>query len=127
MTKPVKTFVCKITDEYGGLYPQAFVAVREFSETSQRTGYSEDGKQPYEIDFETDAIAYKLSYWYDQGKVQQYRSRPLMHEDDNGEFSSVFTVDLDNPQIVNIINSTQDPDQGILSAIEYDVKNLKFK
>ena len=40
MTTPVKTFFTKVTDEYGGEYPQAFVAVRAFSETSQKTGIS---------------------------------------------------------------------------------------
>ena len=49
MTKPVKTFVAKIVDEYGGVYPAAFIAVLDWSESSQKTGSAKKHTDNYEI------------------------------------------------------------------------------
>lgn len=121
MTTPVKTFFSKITDEYGGEYPQAFVAVRAFSETSQNTGYSENCEDDYKIETELEAITYKVNYWYsEKTKADGKRSRPLINEGADG-FTDVFEVDLENAETVQILASAMAPTDKVLHVIKTDV------
>ena len=118
---PVKTFFAKVTDEYGGEYPLAFVAVRAFSETSQTTGHSENCEDNYNVESELEAITYKVNYWYtEQTKSDGKRSRPLIHED-NGVFSDVFTVDLEASDVVQVLAGDMEHFDKVLQAIKYDV------
>ena len=122
MIRPVKTFFSKVTDEYGGEYPQAIVAVRAFSESSQTTGNSSNCQDNYVIDSELEAITYKVNYWYsEKTKADGKRSRPLIN-DDNGNFTDVFTVDLENPDVISILDSDADHFDKVLSAIKVDAK-----
>jgi len=117
----VKTFFSKITDEYGGEYPQAFVAVRAFSETSQNTGYSENCEEDYKVETDLEAITYKVNYWYsEKTKADGKRSRPLINEGVGG-FTDVFEVDLENPETVQILASAMAPVDKILHIIKSDV------
>lgn len=121
MTTPVKTFFSKVTDEYGGEYPQAFVAVRAFSETSQNTGYSENCEDNYKIESDLEAITYKVNYWYsEQTKESGKRSRPLVYEDD-GAFTDIFVVDLEHPEAIQVMGSAMPPIDKILHLIKSDV------
>ncbi len=121
MTTPVKTFFSKVTDEYGGEYPQAFVAVRAFSETSQNTGYSEGCEDDYSIESELEAITYQANYWYsEQTKADGKRSRPLVY-DDEGTFTDVFVVDLEHPETVQILESAMLPVDKVLHVIKTDM------
>ncbi len=121
MTLPVKTFFTKVTDEYGGEYPNAFVAVRAFSESSQTTGTSKDCEENYSVESELEAITYKVNYWYtEQTKADGKRSRPLVHEE-SGVFSDVFKVDLEDPQVAQILASNMDHTEKVLRAIKSDV------
>lgn len=121
MTHQVKTFFCKVTDEYGGEYPQAFVAVRAFSETSQNTGYTTDCVEDYKIQTELEAVTYKVNYWYsEKTKNEGKRSRPLFHEID-GEFTDVFSVDLERPEANQILDSAMEPTAKILHLIKTDM------
>jgi len=125
MTK-VKEFIApSITDEYGGKFPQAYVAVWDWSESSQRTGTSKEGETEYDVSLEVEAISYKWNYWYNQSLKGNLPSRPAKQFID-GEFTSVFTVDLENPAVINILNGTGDPETNILNAIEFDIKT-RFK
>tara|TARA_R110002153_G_scaffold173631_3_gene326426 strand:- start:3358 stop:3738 length:381 start_codon:yes stop_codon:yes gene_type:complete len=122
MIRPVKTFFSKVTDEYGGEYPEAIVAVRAFSESSQTTGNSSNCQDDYVIDSELEAITYKVNYWYsEKTKADGKRSRPLIN-DDNGNFTDVFTVDLENPDVINILDSEADHFDKVLAAIKVDAK-----
>jgi hypothetical protein len=121
MTYPVKTFFSKVTDEYGGEYPEALIAVRAFSETSQNTGYSENCEDNYKIETDLEAITYKVNYWYsEQTKEDGKRSRPLIHESDN-VFTDVFEVDLEHDEAIQILNSAMLPVDKILHIIKSDV------
>ena len=121
MTTPVKTFTAHITDEYGGEYPQAVVAIRAFSETSQNTGYSENCEEAYKVETEIDAITYKVNYWYSaQTKAQGRRSRPLISDVD-GAFSDVLEVDLDQPDVMSILGGSLHPVDKVLQAIKIDL------
>ena len=121
MTTPVKTFFTNITDEYGGEYPKAFVAVRAFSESSQTTGTSKDCEENYVVESELEAITYKVNYWYtEQTKADGKRSRPLINDTD-GVFSDVFVVDLEDPQVAQILTSNMDHTDKVLHAIKSDV------
>ena len=121
MTIPVKVFTTQITDEYGGVYPNAVVAIRAYSETSQNSAVSEDCTENYIVETELDAITYKANYWYttttkDHGR----RSRPLI-SDDSGLFTDVFEVNLEDENIINILASSLHPVEKILQAIEVDL------
>ena len=120
MTVPVKIFQSKVTDEYGGEYPLAIVAVRAFSETSQTTAYSDNCEDNYDTNSEVEAITYKVNYWYsEKTKSEGKRSRPLIN-DDNGNFTDVFTVNLDGQEVIDILNSESGYLDKILRAVKAD-------
>ena len=121
MSIPVKTFSTKITDEYGGVFAMAFVAVRQFVKNSLDSGLSESCDGNYSITNAVEAITYKANYWYsDETKAAGKRSRPLKNEVDGG-FSDVFEVDIDDPEVIQILASDQDHYEKILNAIKVDV------
>ena len=121
MSTPVLTFFSKVTDEYGGEYPLALVAVRAFSASPQTTGYSEDCVGNYSIGSEIEAITYKVNYWYtEQTKELGKRSRPLMTEE-NGKFTDVFNVDLKDVEVQDILSVDADHVDKVLRAIKADI------
>ena len=121
MSTPVLTFFSKVTDEYGGEYPRAFVAVRAFSASPQMTGYSENCVGNYSIESEIGAITYKVNYWYtEQTKALGKRSRPLMTEE-NGKFTDVFNVDLKDVEVQDILSVDADHVDKVLRAIKADI------
>lgn len=122
MTIPVKTLTCKINDEYGGSWPEAFVAIRAFSKTSQETGYSEDCVEGYEVTSDVEAITYKANYWYTgQTRIEGKRSRPLIAEG-FGSDADVFTVNLLHQDVINIMATGLDSSNKVLAIIEADLK-----
>ena len=117
----IKTFSCQIKNEYGGVFPGAFVAVRAWSESSQSTGASEDLEGEYSIDMELDAITYKVNYWYtNETRANGIRSCPLIVEGENG-LTDVFEVDLDHPETEQILASEMPPVDKVLQVIKLDV------
>ena len=117
----VKTFFSPDTDEYGGKYPNAFLAVRAFSESSQNTGKSENCEDDYVIETELETITYKVNYWYSEAtKADGKRSRPLVNENEDG-FTDVFVVDLEDVVIIKILESNMDPTDKVLHIIQSDV------
>ena len=118
----VRTFTCSITDEYGGVYPDAFVAIRAWSESSQTTGSSKDCYANYTIDADLEAITYKVNYWYNETtRADGKRSRPLLHDKD-GIFSDVFIADIEDTKVLEKLNSQLGTVEGTLQAIEIDIK-----
>lgn len=116
----IKTFSCQIRNEYGGVFPGAFVAVRAWSENSQSTGVSEDCEGEYTIETELDAITYKVNYWYTNAtKQEDWRSCPLIKKGEDG-FTDVFEVDLDDAEIIQIMNSSMAPLDKVLQVIKAD-------
>jgi hypothetical protein len=116
----VKTFFSTVVDEYGGVFEQAFVAVRAFSKVSQDTGYSEECEGEYLITSELEAITYKVNYWYSEKTMSEgRRSRPLK-VDNAGVLSDVLTVDLESPEVVEILATDMDPIERVLRAIKAD-------
>lgn len=119
---PVKLFASKVVDEYGGEYPEAIVAIRTFSETSQTTGSSNNCADSYAIEQDLEAVSYQANYWYsEKTKLEGKRSRPLI-VDEGEEFTSVLTVDLDNPSVLAVLNGHYDPVDKVLRMIEIDFK-----
>ena len=77
----VKTLTCDITDEYGHTFEKAFVAIREWSETSQKTYTSEKHDDHYTGEVNPDAIGYVFSYWYEkQDAIDGLPSRPWKYK-----------------------------------------------
>ena len=121
MSAAVKTFFSKITDEYDGEYPNAFAAIREWSESSQKTGGSIDCQGAYTLEADLEAIAYKLNYWYsEETRSKGKRSRPLLN-DESGTFTDVFIVDMDNPKVIAALALNPGTIGATLEAIQIDV------
>ena len=122
MTIPVKTFKSPIVDEYGGIFPSAFVAIRAFSKSSQETGYSESLDGNYKCELDLEAITYKANYWYsEQTKAEGKRSRPLRCDDDTGGFTDVFEVNLFHDESIAIL-AEEPTATTITDLIESDMK-----
>lgn len=122
----VKTFTATVTDEYGGTFPNAFVAVYAFAEYSKRAGLARsiDSVLPesneYEIVSTFDKITYKANYWYGEDKkAQGFKSRPLLIEDGDN-LSQLITVNLESQAVMSVLESDMDHDLKILAAIEAD-------
>tara|TARA_R110002110_G_C13190874_1_gene694506 strand:+ start:182 stop:562 length:381 start_codon:yes stop_codon:yes gene_type:complete len=121
MKTPALTFFSKVTDEFGGEFPLAFVSVREWSESSQTSGKSVDGRSNYAIDSDVEAIAYKVSYWYTtETEAAGKRSRPLLI-DKNGVFTDVINVDLEDAEVRSILAGDSDHVDKVLLAIKADI------
>tara|TARA_R110002096_G_scaffold34869_1_gene99339 strand:- start:334 stop:714 length:381 start_codon:yes stop_codon:yes gene_type:complete len=122
MTEPVRRFFAKIKDEYGGEYPGAFVAVRKWGENLFRSGESADLQVNYVVESDLEAITYKVSYWYTEETLSLgKRSRPLLNEVD-GSFTDIHNVNMDNPKVIEALNSDPGSIAATLLAIEIDVK-----
>ena len=121
MAIPVKTFTCPISDEYGGVFPNAFVAIFACSERSQTTMEAKPDTEEYEIDVELEGVAYKANYWYsEQTKKDGKRSRPLIIEED-GKFTCDLKVDLNNPGVIQVFNTAMAHESKILHSIQADL------
>ena len=122
MTKPVKIVRAPVTDEYGGVFPEA-VAVIFQGEVSHQTSFgTDDVHGSYSFTGNGyNLITYRVSYWYDEAKYQQRaRTRPLIQEI-NGVDTQVFTVDLSQPEISVYIGVEGDQEQQIINIIESDL------
>ena len=122
----VKTFTATVTDEFGGTFPNALVAVYAFAEYAKRTGVAKsiDSALPehneYEIVSIFDKITYKANYWYGEDKKQAgYKSRPLLVEDGDN-LVQLITVNLESPAVMSVLESDMLHDSKILAAIEAD-------
>ncbi|QDP63246.1 MAG: hypothetical protein Unbinned1520contig1002_44 [Prokaryotic dsDNA virus sp.] len=121
MKTPALTFFSKVTDEFGGEFPLAFVSVRKWSESSQTSGESIDGRADYAVESDVEAIAYKVSYWYTpETEAAGKRSRPLLI-DKNGTFTDVLNVDMEDAEVVAILAGDSDHVSKILLAIKADI------
>ena len=125
MTIAVKIFKTKITDEYGGEYPQAIAAAHSWSFSTQKTGSSTNCEGNYLVIDNIKELAYKLSYWYsERTKEEGKKSRPLV-VDENGVFNDLFKADLTHKNIIAILNSELPEMDKIVRIIEVDAL-IKF-
>lgn len=116
----VKLINTAISDEYGGEYPEAIVALWAFSETTKTTGICENREGMYDIESDIKAITYKVSYWYTpETKAAGKMSRPLTHEED-GVFTDVFTAEINTPEVDDILDSNVGHVEKILQIIALD-------
>jgi hypothetical protein len=117
----VKVFTSRVVDEFGGVFPNAILAVREFSKNTQETGASTDCVGNYVIETEVAAITYKVNYWYTEAtKLEGKRSRPLIHEEDGEDATDVFVVDLEQVEVEVILESALSSHDKIMKIIESD-------
>lgn len=120
MTTPVKTFTAKFTDEFGGVYPQAIIAVHKWSATSQTSGHSEDCKEDYKIVTDNEAISYTGRFWYSaETNANGFRSRSIVIDKD-GMFDSLLDVDIDREEIKVVMSGDMVHEDKILLAIKLD-------
>ena len=120
MSTPVKTFEAKFTDEFGGVYLRAIVAIHEWSQSSQITGRSEDCKEDYVIGTDVEGIAYKGRFWYSaETNADGFRSRSIVI-DKGGEFDNLLNVDIEREEIKTVMDGDMDLEDKILLAIKLD-------
>ena len=123
MTRAVKTFTAYVEDQLGWDYPQALVAIRRVTETSQKTFESEDCKGNYVEDINSHIIKYSANFW---GTKQQQMagkpSRPILSKVEGEEESTdIFEVDVEHAQSVQVLNSNAPSNDKIFTLIELDL------
>ena len=125
MSTPIKTFIATVECSRGWPYEMALVAVRHASATSQDTYVSEDCTSEYKTDSIVDAIAFRANFWGTKAIQQKGLPSQGLINPDNEEDPTLFTVDLDHVQSVQVRNSTMSPSDQIFRLIELDV-NRRF-
>lgn len=120
MTTPVKIVTTRVTDEFGGEYQNAIVALWSITETSTNSWVAAECKGDYTRSTESEAIVYRASFWYDaKTKAEGYPSRPLNYRDEDGVAANVFTVNQD-VDTNRILSGTGDSLVNVISAVELD-------
>ena len=100
----VKIIRMPVTDEYGGKFPDAVVAIWDGAANTQLSFKTEGDKYSFKNDGFA-LLTYRLSFWYDEQKrLAGIRSRPLIREI-NGVDTKVFTVDLEADELANLLDS----------------------
>ena len=117
MTAQVKTVTCTIVDQFGrmdGAYA-AIYGICSNAETKMVATNTTDG---YETTSRIEGISYNANYWYNhQTQIDGYRSRPLKVEE-GGVYTEILTVDLDRPEIREIIAlGLEQPERDLLCAV----------
>tara|TARA_R110002096_G_scaffold190208_2_gene371196 strand:- start:1041 stop:1430 length:390 start_codon:yes stop_codon:yes gene_type:complete len=118
----VKTFISRIEDEYGRVYPEALVAVLGYAEHSTKAHVSNNCKGFYSIDAELEAITYNLNYYHSTEKESEgFRSHPLYFMED-GKLTGTYTVDLDHEDTIQILNGSLDYESKLFQCIQADTR-----
>ena len=122
MSIQIKTFEAPVECSLGWPYSNALVAVRHASASSQDTYVSEDCTSEYKTDSVVEAIAYRANFWPTKETQQAGKpSRPLINPSDEVD-PTLFTVDLEHIESVEVRNSTMTPEDKLFKLIELDVK-----
>ena len=120
MTVEVKTFNCPIIDQFGRI-DGAFVAVYGVSASAQRTDRAVTTTYGYQLKHNVEAISYNVNYWYNQqARAEGYPSRQLKVDEGSG-ITDLLLVDLNHPDIINILNSNLEPLDCDLACAESDL------
>jgi len=118
--KIAETFQCKIVDEYGGVYPNAIVAILDGHEYMNRSFTAEDAGSTYKFTTTTDGVSYMVMYWYEKDNVGKFKSRPLRIADGDG-FTNVIGVDMDHPIAAEILAGNLQPDDKLIQLVKSDL------
>ena len=119
------TFQCKIIDEYGGVYPDAFVAILDGHEYLNRSFSAEAPGSNYVFKTRTDGAAYMVMYWYSKELVGKFKSRPLRVAEGDG-FTNIIKADMDHGEAIEIMERPMSQDERLLHLIKSDLQR-KFK
>lgn len=102
----VRVFKVKVKCEKDWPYPDAIVAIRQFSKLSQETGVSSDCKEDYVFDSAIEAISYRCNFWPDaDAQARGLSTRPLIG-DDNPDDPQLLNVDLEHLHSVQVRNNS---------------------
>jgi len=132
MARAVKTFTASVEDKLGWDYPNALVAIRWASETSQNTFESQDCQSDYNEEMTSHVITYTANFWgTNQMQMAGKPSRPLLNKvipEPNAEpvFDEIFTVELDEAQSAQVLNSNASATDKVFTLIELDLRR-RFK
>lgn len=101
----VHSFVAPVKDSLGWSYPDALVAIRQWSVKSQDTGDSVDGDNYIESS-EIEAIPYRANFYQNtQCQAEGKQSRPLINED-NPDDEQLFMVDLRHDESLQVLGDS---------------------
>tara|TARA_R110002051_G_C8504477_1_gene465336 strand:+ start:159 stop:533 length:375 start_codon:yes stop_codon:yes gene_type:complete len=118
--KIAETFECQIVDEYGGVYPNAYVAILDGHEYLNRGFSAEAPGSEYVFDTTIDGASYMVMYWYTKENVGKFKSRPLRIADGAG-FTNVVEVDMDHAEALEIMARPLHQDDRLLKLIKSDL------
>ena len=117
----IYTFVSPVKDSLGWKYPDALVAIRQWSVKSQDTGDSVDGDN-YVESSDIEAIPYRANFYQDKTcQAEGKQSRPLINED-NPDDEQLFMVDLGHHESLQVRESDMSAVDKKWRLIELDVR-----
>jgi len=101
-----------LADAFGGKYPDAYIGLREYSTTIQKSKQTTTFKDGYDHQIEVQGAAYSVSFWYSEETFKNGEpSRPLMRKDpETGKLTDVFVVDISAVEVKAIMSSGGDSD-----------------
>lgn len=121
--KIADTFECKIVDEYGGVYPNAVVAILDGHEYLNRGLHADAPGSAYSFKTSTDGASYEVMYWYKRENIGKFKARPLRVADGDG-FTDVIAVDMEHAEAVEIMSRVTDRDDNLIRLFKSDLIRL---
>jgi len=121
MSDLVITFTASVQADNGWGYPDAFVAIRQASESSQKTLTTSDFKN-VNIESDVNKLLYRGNYWSNEEtfiRLGANNSKPLVNT--QGEEPDLFEVDLNTSESINVINGPMSSDEKTIELIRLDV------
>ena len=117
-----KIFQCPVKDEFGGVFPDALVAVFK-GECSMGLGFGVGSADEHRVySSSVNVIAYEACYVYKKEFLHIEALRSLKTRNDDGSFNSTHNVDVDHPEIVRILSSNATAEDKLDQAIEMDIR-----
>ena len=121
--KIADTFECKIVDEYGGVYPNAVVAILDGHEYLNRGLHADAPGSAYSFETSTDGASYEVMYWYKRENIGKFKARPLRIADGDS-FTDAITVDIEHPAAKEIMSRVGDHEDNLIKLFKSDLTRL---
>lgn len=127
MSVETKTFAGRVEDGYGCVSEEAIIVLHSWLGATHRSGRTEGLGHKYKIDQVVDRMAYEVSYYHSKKTMDAGKKlRPLEIEEGEG-FTRALEVDLSLPQVKQILNENNDPDEKMLKAMQADFRHRMMK
>tara|TARA_R110000850_G_C9587731_1_gene427052 strand:- start:34 stop:411 length:378 start_codon:yes stop_codon:yes gene_type:complete len=115
------TFTANVKCDQGWSFKGAFVAIYDWSQSTQETGTSSGCDEEQHVDSAIEAIAYSAVFWQSlQDQVDGLNPRPLINPK-NPDSPHLFSVDLSHLQSLQVINNQMTTEDKRNKLIQLDV------